>query len=712
MRGPATSALKSYLEPHHVSLTFANFHESYLPKMKRRAAEAGLTDDISSKRDKKAPTQDEIENRFSTNLFAPATLQGFKDAYASSAPYPHAVIPSLVDHELLRAVRDEVKEHIHFTPKETDIYRIHQSGDLANLSNLDDASLQHLPNLVQLRNALYSPEFREYLSGITGAGELSGKKADMAVNVYTPGSYLLCHDDVIGSRRVSYILYLTDPDKPWQAEWGGALRLYPTEVKKNQKGEDIHVPLPTHTITIPPAFDQLSFFAVRPGESFHDVEEVYPRAEGEAGDDVDGGRVRMAISGWFHIPQEGEEGYKKGVEEAWAKTSTLGQLEAGTGEFDEPAPFWQPFRITQDQIQLQPSEEGIAAEADDDILSPTEIEFLLRYISPSYLTPDMAIRLSDSFEENSFLNLDKILQPSIADKIEQHVKNADSGLLRTGWEIARPPHKHRFEYVASAEGAQSSLDDPISEIVNVLLPSKTFAKWLTLIIGIKRESLLHHNTLARRFRRGKDYALANTYRGNEPQLEYTLGLTPTDGWEQAQADEHDDTSSETSSVPATNGHSNGLGQFNGSSSFKPADSGPAKVSATTTNGIHLTTPILDVGGQEIYMATDDDADSDRLSTSSKSRQQTGRKVDPAIYRAANEEDDDDDGILFTNAPTWNRLSIVLRDKGTLRFVKYVSRAAKGDRWDVKGEVQLAVDAWPEGEDEADGSQDEEDENEK
>lgn len=35
------------------------------------------------------------------------------------------------------------------------------------------------------------------------------------------------HDDVIGTRAVSFIIYLTDPDEPWRAEEGGALELYP-----------------------------------------------------------------------------------------------------------------------------------------------------------------------------------------------------------------------------------------------------------------------------------------------------------------------------------------------------------------------------------------------------------------------------------------------------------------------------------------------------
>ena len=75
----------------------------------------------------------------------------------------------------------------------------------------------------------------------------------MAINVYIPGSHLLCHDNVIGSRRVSYILYLTDPDLPWKAEWGGALRLFPTKTFEDEKGEKAVTPSPDVSKVIPPA---------------------------------------------------------------------------------------------------------------------------------------------------------------------------------------------------------------------------------------------------------------------------------------------------------------------------------------------------------------------------------------------------------------------------------------------------------------------------
>ncbi|KAF3355530.1 Glucan 1,3-beta-glucosidase [Verticillium dahliae VDG1] len=263
--------------------------------MKRKADAQADKKASKKKRSKSALSAADAKSRFRHGLFDQEVLQSYTDEYATSSPYKHAVIHELADDKLLRSVRDEIRENVSFTPKETDIYKIHQSGDLANLDGLDNDALAKLPSLLALRDAMYSETFRHYVSHITGCGPLSGRKTDMAINVYTPGCYLLCHDDVIGSRKVSYILYLTDPDVPWKPEWGGALRLYPVDEKEGAGGEVAKTPAANCTKVIPPAWNQLSFFAVQPGESFHDVEE--------------GGRVRMAISGWFHIPQPGEDGY-------------------------------------------------------------------------------------------------------------------------------------------------------------------------------------------------------------------------------------------------------------------------------------------------------------------------------------------------------------------------------------------------------------------
>ena len=87
--------------------------------------------------------------------------------------------------------------------KETDLFKVYQTIDLANL---DPANPEHkaschssatspaappdvpsaprpppqaltdrLPNLMRLRDALYTPDFRRYVSEVTGCGELSDR---------------------------------------------------------------------------------------------------------------------------------------------------------------------------------------------------------------------------------------------------------------------------------------------------------------------------------------------------------------------------------------------------------------------------------------------------------------------------------------------------------------------------------------------------------
>jgi prolyl 3-hydroxylase /prolyl 3,4-dihydroxylase len=382
--------------------------------MKRKADEAADPATTNGTAKKQATDANAVHSYFGDGLFADETVKRYADGYAKSQPYRHAVVSDLIDDSLLRSVRSEILDNIHFTPKETDIYKIHQSGDLANLDGLPASALDKLPSLLKLRDALYSYEFRKWLSAVTGAGALSGSKTDMAVNVYVPGCHLLCHDDVIGSRRVSYILYLTNPEVPWQAEWGGALRLYPTDAMSDESGKPSKVPSSNWSKTIPPAWNQLSFFAVQPGESFHDVEEVYKRDQGESVND--GGRVRMAISGWFHIPQEGEEGFEPGLEEKLAEKSSLQQLQGKADQFDLPQMQWHD-----PELEMAVSN-NTHTEAE---LSEADLEYLLKFMTPEYLTPDTVEQLNEMFAEESMLQLSNFLNGKFAERLRTWLLDGD-----------------------------------------------------------------------------------------------------------------------------------------------------------------------------------------------------------------------------------------------------------------------------------------------
>ena len=584
--------------------------------------------------------------------------------------YRHGVIANLISPTLLRSVRSEI-QNLYFTPKETDIYRIHQSGDLANLDGLDSSSLKLLPSLLTLRDAMYSSDFREYLSTVTGSGPLSGKKTDMAINVYTPGCHLLCHDDVIGSRRVSYILYLTDPDEPWKEEWGGALRLYPTQTYTEDGGEVTKVPSPDSSVLIPPAFNQLSFFAVQPGESFHDVQEVY--AEGEKKDkEKVGERVRTAISGWYHVPQEGEDGYVEGLEQRLAEKSSLMQLQGKGDKYELPKAAVEPYKKSSVIGLPTPSSQG------DPALSEEDLDLLLKYIAPSYLTPDTLESVSSFFAEECSLCLDTFLSQKFADSVRHYIESQESQTLpsesteiesRTPWTVARPPHKHHFlfQQASSSERGES----PLRELIENLFTSEAFQKWLSLATG---QIILSHDLLVRRFRRGSDYTLATGYEEDVPRIELCLSLTPTSGWGDNPTESERDTDGQTTTK------------------------GKGEDDEVTTAADEPG-----VGGYLVYMGGEDEDDPDHdeagsdhgvevpldMSTGARSTRAARpkkSKQDPAIYLGSGE--DEDDGVLFSMPAGWNRLGIVLRDKGTMRFVKYVSRMAKGDRWDLTGEFAI------------------------
>ena len=635
-------------------------------KRKADAFEAPTTNGANKKQ---ATETDHIQS-FREGLFEPKIVKQYASEYAASEPYKHAVVSSLISDDLLRGVRSEILENIHFTPKETDIYKIHQSGDLANLSGLDASALDKLPSLLKLRDALYGQEFRSWLSSVTGAGALSGKKTDMAVNVYAPGCHLLCHDDVIGSRRVSYILYLTDPDRPWRAEWGGALRLYPTDEVKDAEGKVYKLPRAEWSKSIPPAWNQLSFFAVQPGESFHDVEEVYKRAEGAEEDD--GGRIRMAISGWFHIPQEGEDGYEAELEESLAEKSSLQQLQGKADQLDEPQLVW--FDSKRHDIAGD-----LVSEEENGDLSEKELDFLVKYMTPVYLTPDTVEELNELFLEESTVQLTNFLNKKFAARLKAQLLDPDTYVKRH-FETSRPPHKHRYQYlcntIANDPDDQNTDDDPFSDLLCDLLPSLAFKKWLALVTGL---TLKKAALLARRFRRGLDYQLAQGYEGEHPQVEYTLCVTPTPGWGGG-----DGAGAAEAQVNQTNGTISGS-----ASAENNAQSNGAAVNESENED--------NVGGYELYMvgdeadSADEEGSDDGVTVPANVASATGagnrrsakqKKADPAVYQSA--ADDDDDGILFSGPASWNTLSIVLRDKGVLKFVKYVSAAAKGDRFDFTG----------------------------
>lgn len=95
------------------------------------------------------------------------------------------------------------------------------------------------------------------------------RKSDVAQAAKTHNKQALAQN-TIDVMQVSYILYLVDKD--WgsgEKPDGGGLQLYPLE---NEEVPGIPAYAPSKTI--PPRWNQMVLFAVQPGRSFHDVQEV------------------------------------------------------------------------------------------------------------------------------------------------------------------------------------------------------------------------------------------------------------------------------------------------------------------------------------------------------------------------------------------------------------------------------------------------------
>ncbi len=192
-----------------------------------------------------------------------AALRGGR-AYARAPPWPHARIEGLFDEARLRRIRNELGA-LQRTFKETDLFRVYQTGDLANLDASEPEHARALGETLALREALYSAPFRAFVRSLTGCAPLSGK-TDCSVNVYARGGHLLLHDDVISTRCVSYIIYLSRPGKKWEPELGGALEMY----DRAPDGSPRTAP----SLLLPPEFGSMVMFTVQPGVSYHAIAEV------------------------------------------------------------------------------------------------------------------------------------------------------------------------------------------------------------------------------------------------------------------------------------------------------------------------------------------------------------------------------------------------------------------------------------------------------
>ncbi|KII95283.1 hypothetical protein PLICRDRAFT_34124 [Plicaturopsis crispa FD-325 SS-3] len=668
--------------------------------------------------------------QFAAEVFDAGAIQKLASSYAVNQPFKYAIVEKLFQDDLLKKVKDECLSELNFTEKETDIYKVNQTGDLASLNFLTPSQISLLPSLLALRDALYSDTFRSYLQAVTGCGPLSGTKQDMSVNSYTKGCHLLNHDDVIGSRRVSYILYMPLPHYQfWQKDWGGALELYPTRM-----GVDGNEPEAMPMKTIPPSWNQFIFFEVQPGKSFHSVEEVVVGGEGEDG------RERLSISGWFHAAQPGEEGYQPEPPVREVKSSRE--------------------QLTSTQTVFKSYPESPEPPLPETPLSEEHVSFLSEFLNPVYLQTRTMRALATRFIEESSLELHSFLCEPLASKLQTGLRENDFndglGPERGGripphvagttgaWALKGPPHKWRYCTLAPhAEGApvaavtpraaHTSPDEIVRSLQDELFPSAAFRAW---VAGVSKLLPLRYSAEARRFRPGLDYTLA-TSEENEARLDVVLGLTPElapeqssstngrgkkskakqepkgwqtglwGGWEcyMAPHDEEDDpavyrSGSHKKPTSEKNGNGHDVEMANGTNGTHTHNGTNGTNGHNGTNGTngHSNGKSHTNGNGA---ASSSSPKSARSTASPKPKQQSPLQSIHEDSDDGDEDEDEDDGTLLTVQPGFNRLLLVLRDERVMRFVKYVSAAAEGSRWDVCGEYEVGAVQVEDGDDDDD-----------
>lgn len=570
------------------------------------------------------------------DLLAPDSVASLQAQVKSSSPYPHVVLDLPFDDASLRRVKKEIEENIAATFKETDLFTMRQTGDFANFDKLDEKEKKKLEYVRKLRDELYSPEFRQFISSVLGCGPLS-EQTDCACNIHPRGGHLLCHDDVIGTRRVSYIIYLTDPDDPWTVKDGGLLELYP-RLKDAKSGEELPEPDVVPATTVVPKWNHMAIFTVDPGHSFHSIQEVFAKEE----------KPRMSIQGWFHadsVPEHAE------------LATRLRLLE----DKDEDGGIMHAFANG-----LRPTE----ASGD---LDEADLAFVGKFLNPSYLSPTNWARVAHKFRSDGSVQLRSFLSKELAGKIAAAMNAADEAdglggkgkmavpLYNAGvggpWEAVGPAHKRRHlvwnsskvrgeggekpaePAVANGKHDAASASDParplppsekaiaagalLSEVANELFASGPFARFLTTITTLALAN--KHAVSVRRFRPGLDYTVAHHgLLAPRPRLDAVLCFVND-------TDRRD--------------------------------------KETWESG--------DVGGFEAYLPIEDE-------TSGTA----------AEYKSGQADSEDD----VLNVPaSFNTLDLVMRDSRTVRFVKYLSARAPSSRWDVAGIYEPEEDDAEDGE---------------
>lgn len=621
------------------------------------------------------------ESPISPIIYTDAEIERYASLHAKSLPYQHLVVENLCIDERMRVIHEEITTNMKANFKETDLFKVFQTGDLAAL---DDKLLAKMPNVLALRSAVYSAEFRDVVSRITGCTDLTDR-VDFSANVYANSCHLMCHDDVIGTRRVSFVIYLTDPDDPWVVTDGGAFEMFPLEESsKVDRGPDFGgvqgIPESVPTACALPTYNTMMIFRVQPGRSYHAVQEVYSKH-----------KPRLSISGWYHGPDP-----PKGADKA-----SLQQIMTKGDDLRAFTPFVEAG-ASKDQTDVTSADKE-DEEDEEVVLTKEDLAFLKQFINPQYLADSALEDINEQFCENSSLQLNDFLRQDLAVRIAKGMLKRDhaegvghgkpqlnytlgtTSAAGEGWQLVGPPHKRRhLLYSASSAVAQGELsqllppqgkagktfddeahlDRLLDTVRQKLFRSPVFAKYLQKVTSLK---VLGYKDELRRFRAGLDYTVAHYgVLTKIPRLDATLCFVND-------SQEVEKSVLGASAPPLPRGAAGEDGEEQ--DEYDPEEEGDYYENLWESG---------DVGGFECYISADENAEDAEAA-------EVYRSADLSKNKNGEGEDGDnpEDSLLSVSASN-NVLSLVMRDEGIMKFIKYVSCNAPGSRWDITSEYEIVV----------------------
>jgi len=383
-------------------------------------------------------------------------------------PFPAVPMDELFDDAKLRAVREEVISNLEADLKNCDLYEKLQSLDIRNLVQSEDAETSkkalEMPHLVNIYKEISSDSFKSHIARVTGLelSDLAGE-TDATVHLYGEGHHLLIHDDDIGSRKVAFIIYLTDPEDQWTEEDGGSLELYPI-----QDGQPTHDPV----IRLLPTWNRMSIFEVQPNTSWHAVQEIRSSY-----------KLRLSIQGWYHAKERDTTRNELSMKDIIAMREKMFRNVADN--------------LPTDEADTDEDEEPVEEES---VLSRKDLNFLSQHFSVDLLKRDNVLQYRSQFMRcQGILIIQELLKPEIVTELMTKLFDEKDHLhSEENAEVVEPPTFHRY--------VRWSDHNPLDDWKEKLFNTVHFRRFLTEITGLDFHTAYIAET--RQFRRGLDYTLA------------------------------------------------------------------------------------------------------------------------------------------------------------------------------------------------------------